>query len=92
MKKFTEEELKEILENHKLWLKNEKVGVRADLSGADLSWAKLSGANLSGADLTGADLFEISPKRRIKVYCFEQHTAIYLGKNEISIGCEVHSL
>ena len=57
MKKITEEELKEILEQHKLWLgSNEEYGKRADLIGADLTYSILSGANLSGANLTGADL------------------------------------
>ena len=72
MKKITEEELKTILEQHKLWLdSNEKEGKRADLTWVDLSCADLSGANLTGAylirtnltfadltfaDLTGADL------------------------------------
>ena len=48
--------LNNILEKHKLWLHENSIGVRADLSGANLSWANLSGANLSGADLSGANL------------------------------------
>jgi len=157
MKKFTKEELKEILENHKLWLKNENVGVKSSLTRADLSRANLAGADLSdvnlsranlawsnltkadltranltravlsganlykanltgsdlteadlsrvvligavltGADLTGADLTnavltEVISNSGIKIYCFQKHTAFYLRKNEISIGCEVHSL
>ena len=67
MKNITKEELKTILEQHKLWLdSNEKEGKRVDLrradlrranlSGADLTWAILSGVNLTGADLTDADL------------------------------------
>ena len=55
MKTYSETELKEILENHKLWY-NCNGGSRAYLSGADLSGADLSGANLSGANLSGADL------------------------------------
>jgi len=31
---LNEAELKEILENHKLWLKTKKVGAKADLSGS----------------------------------------------------------
>ena len=58
---MTPEKLTEILAKHKLWLNNEKGGVRADLSGAnlrkaDLSVANLSVANLSGANLSKADL------------------------------------
>ena len=71
MKTFTKDELKEILDKHLKWLRNEDGGSRAnlsraDLSGADLSRAYLSGAYLSraylsraylsGADLSGADL------------------------------------
>ena len=41
---MTPEKLAEILAAHKLWLNNEKGGVKADLSGANLSGADLSGA------------------------------------------------
>jgi uncharacterized protein YjbI with pentapeptide repeats len=50
------ESLKEILEQHKLWLEDKTKGKRADLSYVDLSYADLSDANLSGADLSGANL------------------------------------
>ena len=53
---MTPEKLAEILAAHKLWLNDEKGGVRANLSGATLSYANLSGANLRGADLSYADL------------------------------------
>ena len=57
MRNITEEELKEILEQHKLLLdSDEKEGKRADLTDADLSGANLSGANLSYANLSGANL------------------------------------
>ena len=57
MKKITEKKLKEILEQHKLWLdSNEKEGKCADLTDADLRCADLSYANLSGADLRGSNL------------------------------------
>jgi len=52
-------ELKEIQEHlrlHLLWVKGDKEGKRADLSGANLSEAYLFGANLSRANLSGADL------------------------------------
>ena len=68
MKKITEEELKEILEQHRLWLcSDEKEGKRADLKDADLSganltranlrFAVLTSANLTGANLTGVNLY-----------------------------------
>ena len=50
------EQLKEVLEKHKLWILEDEGGERADLSGADLSDANLSGADLSGANLRDADL------------------------------------
>ena len=50
------EELKEILNKHLKWLRNEKGGERANLRGADLSDADLSDANLTNADLRGANL------------------------------------
>ena len=54
--KISNEQLKEILDKHLLWLKSEKCGVRVDLSGADLIGANLNGAYLSNANLRGADL------------------------------------
>ena len=54
------EKLKQILDNHLLWLRSdggERANLRrADLRRADLSEADLSGADLSEADLSGADL------------------------------------
>ena len=56
MKKIKKEELEVFLRKHKVWLKNEEGGERANLSMANLSRANLSGANLSGANLSGANL------------------------------------
>ena len=61
MKRYTPEELAEVLRLHKLWLENKEGGVRAVLSGAVLRGsilrdAVLRGADLSGALLSGADL------------------------------------
>ena len=67
MKKISQEELKQILEKHKVYTTTlGEEGERADLRGTDLSDADLRGtdlsdadlrrANLSGADLRGADL------------------------------------
>ena len=49
------DELKTILEQHKLWLEDNG-GERANLQGADLRYADLQGADLQGADLRWADL------------------------------------
>ena len=65
--KISDDELNEILANHKLWIdSNSKYGNHAilhyadlsdaDLHGANLNYAVLSGANLNDADLSDADL------------------------------------
>ena len=54
--KPTEAEIKDILDAHGKWLRDEDGGKRADLAGADLTGAVLTGADLTGADLAGADL------------------------------------
>ena len=56
MKRYSPDELIEVLRQHKLWAQGDESGSRAYLSRADLSRADLSGAYLSGADLSGADL------------------------------------
>ena len=62
LRKITQEELKDVLENHEQWLITPGTkGKRADLSYADLSYTDLSGVNLEGAilvctDLSGANL------------------------------------
>jgi uncharacterized protein YjbI with pentapeptide repeats len=50
------EQLKEILQQHSLWLKDPKKGKRADLIRANLSGADLIGANLREANLIRANL------------------------------------
>ena len=56
MKKYTELELKDILEKHSLWLAGDPNGERANLSRANLSWVDLRGAELRGADLNEINL------------------------------------
>ena len=56
MKKYTELELRCILENHSFWLEGDPNGIRADLSGADLREADFGGANLREANLREANL------------------------------------
>ena len=59
---MTKDELKKILDEHKLWIdtngnEGEKADLRsADLRSADLSYANLRYADLSGSDLSGSDL------------------------------------
>ena len=58
MRTFTEQELKEILRKHKLWLEDseQQDAERANLRDADLRGANLRYANLCDADLCGANL------------------------------------
>ena len=57
-------ELKEILEQHKLWVFSKgKEGKRANLSEANLSEANLSWADLTGADLSCVNLIYANLKR-----------------------------
>ena len=61
MKNISQEELKEILKKHEMWLNDEEDGERADLrdtnlKGADLEDTNLEFAKLYDADLRGANL------------------------------------
>ena len=56
MKRYTPEELAEVIRLHGLWRRGEVGGVRAYLDGANLDGAYLDGANLDGANLDGANL------------------------------------
>ena len=58
MVKLTHDQLLDIIEKHKYYLKNriENIDYKANLRSADLSDVDLRGANLSDADLRGADL------------------------------------
>lgn len=56
MRTISEQELKDILNKHGKWLRNEDNGERANLSSADLSYANLRSANLSYANLSSANL------------------------------------
>ena len=53
---MTQEELKEVIRLHKLWLDCSDSGAMANISGADLRGADLHSADLRSADLLGADL------------------------------------
>ncbi|MCY1277857.1 Pentapeptide repeats (8 copies) [compost metagenome] len=56
MKTYTQEELAEIIEKHRMWLEYEEGGERANLSDAYLGGANLGGANLRRANLRDAYL------------------------------------
>ena len=53
---MTQEELKEALRLHALWLEDPNQGKRANLRNADLRCANLRNVDLRGADLRNADL------------------------------------
>ena len=81
MKKITEEELKEILEQHRLWLdSNGKEGKRADLTDAKLYGADLSGANLTRANLAYANLTDAN-LTRANLSGADLYGAILIGTN-----------
>jgi len=56
MRIISEQELKDILDKHGKWLRNEENGERADLSSANLRSANLSYADLRYANLSYANL------------------------------------
>ena len=73
MKTYTKQELDEILRLHKLWLEDNKEGVRADLRSADLSRADLSLAYLSRVDLSKRyiQISCIGSRKGMTTYCFD---------------------
>ena len=90
-----QEELNQILNEHKLWLRCEG-GKRADLRSADLSGASLRSADLSGADLSGANLRSAylsgadTDKRYIVISCIgsrKDSTVYCFDDDELWCGC-----
>jgi hypothetical protein len=53
---MTEQEIKAILDKHKLWLDSKDGGEMANFRGADLRGADIRGADIRGADIRGADI------------------------------------
>ena len=93
MRTISEQELKNILDKHGKWLRNEDGGVHADLSSADLSFADLRSANLRFADLRFADLScTMLENKAIITFQFNRHTAHFLSDNTLQIGCHTHDL
>jgi uncharacterized protein YjbI with pentapeptide repeats len=55
---MNKEDLKEVIDNHKLWLSSDsKEGKRAVLVNMDLKKTDLSNVDLSRSDLSGSDLY-----------------------------------
>ena len=93
---ISKDRLKEIIESHGKWLRDENGGERADLSGAYLSGADLRSAYLSGADLSGANLSGANlrsaylDKRYIQTTCIgsRKGTTTYCFEDDnITCGC-----
>jgi len=93
---MTENEIKEILENHKKWL-NEDGGKKANLRYANLRYTDFKGVNLTGADLTGADLtganlrYCIGNGKEIKSLQIGTYLISYT-KDILNIGCQSYTL
>lgn len=51
MEKYTQEELKELIQLHQEWLKGSTIGKRLDLRGEDLSETNVRYSYLKGANL-----------------------------------------
>ena len=103
MKKYTKEELTEILAKHKKWLNDEDGGERANLSYANLSSADLSSANLRYADLSYADLssadlsyadlsFLLSANGKELACMNAGEYQVVLSKERIAIGCKLFTV
>lgn len=58
LRKITDEELKETLRKHRLWLERSPEGQRANFYKTDLSYADLSNVDLTSATLSNADLYK----------------------------------
>jgi len=92
MKLITNDEIKEIIRLHEMWVYGEKDGKHADLRGANLSDADLSGANLRGADLRGADLRGANGQNSwIKTLGSDIWDIVYTHYR-LQIGCKNHMI
>lgn len=91
------EQLKEILEGHRKYLRGEEGGQRANLRGADLLGADLRGADLWGADLRdasllGADLCGVrGDMTHVKTIQADLWPVSYTATH-MQIGCRRHEI
>lgn len=76
--KISAEKLREIIESHGRWLRNEEGGERADLRSADLRSADLSSVDLSGADLdkTYYQVVRVGSRRGVTTYCVDNDNVL----------------
>jgi len=82
---MTREEIKKILDNHKLWLEDNG-GEKADLLGADLSGARLLGADLRDAKYSILSIFKINFSGLSDILTLElmRHDAEFCGVESIT--------
>jgi len=60
MKKYTQEEISEVIRLHRLWLEGSSQGVRADFRNTALHGVRFCGVDLRHADFRGADLVGVN--------------------------------
>ena len=93
MKKITKKELKEILEQHTLWLdSNEKEGKRADLFFADLTCVDLSGVNLTDTILDEKEQYRKGIVLTEPITGYKKSNEGKIITLEIPIGAKVFSI
>ena len=85
LRQISKQELKDILDKHGKWLRNENGGERANLRYANLSFANLRYADLSSANLSYADLRYAD----LVLFQFQRHQAFYTLDGTLRIGCLV---
>jgi hypothetical protein len=101
MRKYTQEELNNILKLHKMWLNGDSNGVRANFSDTDcsgvnfyetdLTRANFSGANLTRANFSGANLYKVNFDEILLLINHPIYTIQIKGKKWIRVGCQEHS-
>jgi hypothetical protein len=84
-KQMTQQELKEKIQLHSLWLRGEAGGQRGCLIGADLSGADLRKDDVSGADLSWAKgIYQFGPMPTSTRICY----AVWHGDHwMVQAGC-----
>ena len=80
------DKLKQIVVAHGSWVRGEKNGSRANLSGANLSRANLYGANLSGANLYGWKIAEKQQDNPLLSLSFAHGYVLQLIRHEAGVG------
>jgi hypothetical protein len=88
---MTPEQIREMLEKHDKWLRDEFGGERAYLRGANLKRANLKGTNLKGANLQGANLRCFGNMKEIRTMQIDTWEIGYTA-DTLQIGCKRHPI